>query len=274
MALEGLGPCTLELMDRYDDPGGRRRSPARARSGCCRAADHGVGLARRGGDGPVDVAEVACRTAGASSRARPRTRARPTGSARPAGWRSARWSSLGVARMEDVGVPRSRIPASAGDRGIAERRQIRIATFGHAGDGNLHPNFILDRDADEAASAARPMPHRPTRSRRRSPSAARSPPSTASASRRATSWSGSGAPAVAVMRAIKGALDPRDLLNPGRVLGLPTHHRVRVGRGCRAGARTQADAHGPRPRDRFRRTALPIARRDGEHRQIAPGDPH
>ena len=54
---------------------------------------------------------------------------------------------LGVARMEDVGVPRGRVPEllAAIERVGAEQGLV-IATFGHVGDGNLHPNIILDRD--------------------------------------------------------------------------------------------------------------------------------
>ena len=58
----------------------------------------------------------------------------------------------GVARMEDVGVPRSRVPEMlVAIEGIAVRNRIGVGTFGHAGDGNLHPTFILDRDEGDAA---------------------------------------------------------------------------------------------------------------------------
>ncbi|MGE0790745.1 MAG: FAD-binding oxidoreductase [Sandaracinaceae bacterium] len=50
---------------------------------------------------------------------------------------------------EDVVVPRSQIGALlAAARAIAERTQIRMPTYGHAGDGNLHVNFLWDH-ADE-----------------------------------------------------------------------------------------------------------------------------
>ena len=35
---------------------------------------------------------------------------------------------------------------------VAATHQVRIATFGHAGDGNLHPTFLYDR-RDQAESA-------------------------------------------------------------------------------------------------------------------------
>jgi len=52
---------------------------------------------------------------------------------------------------EDFGVPPSRIPeAIKGIQEIAKRNDITIATFGHVGDGNLHSTFITDvRRKDE-----------------------------------------------------------------------------------------------------------------------------
>ncbi|GDY29818.1 FAD-binding oxidoreductase [Gandjariella thermophila] len=50
----------------------------------------------------------------------------------------------GPSVIEDVGVPRSRLAemlAALAD--IAESTGVRIATVGHAGDGNLHPTLIL-----------------------------------------------------------------------------------------------------------------------------------
>ena len=62
--------------------------------------------------------------------------------------------------LEDVTVPMSRIADLLnGIEAIAEKHQIQIATFGHAGDGNLHPQILYDGyDPDqvkrmEAASA-------------------------------------------------------------------------------------------------------------------------
>ncbi len=48
--------------------------------------------------------------------------------------------------LEDVTVPRSRLPEmTAKIMKVAERYALRIAVFGHAGDGNLHPTFLTDR---------------------------------------------------------------------------------------------------------------------------------
>ncbi|AFQ43769.1 FAD-binding oxidoreductase [Desulfosporosinus meridiei] len=53
--------------------------------------------------------------------------------------------------LEDATVPRSKIPDMLkAIRRIATKHNLQIATFGHAGDGNLHPTIITDeRDAEE-----------------------------------------------------------------------------------------------------------------------------
>jgi glycolate oxidase len=56
---------------------------------------------------------------------------------------------------EDVVVPRSKVPELvARVEEIAKRHGIFVANFGHAGDGNIHVNFICDKEnADEIARA-------------------------------------------------------------------------------------------------------------------------
>jgi glycolate oxidase len=47
--------------------------------------------------------------------------------------------------LEDVTVPMTQIAAMLnGIHAIAKKHQIRIATFGHAGDGNLHPQILYN----------------------------------------------------------------------------------------------------------------------------------
>lgn len=55
--------------------------------------------------------------------------------------------------LEDATVPRSKIPGhdKALDE-IAARHNVTIATFGHAGDGNLHPSILCDRRDKEEFS--------------------------------------------------------------------------------------------------------------------------
>lgn len=53
--------------------------------------------------------------------------------------------------LEDATVPRSKIPAMISALGkISKKFDLSIGTFGHAGDGNLHPTILTDRrDARE-----------------------------------------------------------------------------------------------------------------------------
>ncbi|MFT4214941.1 MAG: FAD-linked oxidase C-terminal domain-containing protein [Microbacterium sp.] len=53
--------------------------------------------------------------------------------------------ALGTALIEDVSVPRSALPAMFDEIARIEREhRVRIPTVCHAGDGNLHPNFVFD----------------------------------------------------------------------------------------------------------------------------------
>jgi glycolate oxidase len=122
--------------------------------------------------------------------------------------------------MEDVGVPRSRIPELLRRiEAVSARSGIPIGTFGHVGDGNLHPTFILDRAQEDDAGIARLEA-----ARTELYEAALDLGGTVTgehgigAARRDWLVRQRGEEAVSVMRSIKRALDPRDLLNPGRVL--------------------------------------------------------
>jgi len=66
-------------------------------------------------------------------------------------------AALGTVLIEDVCVPRSQLPAMFAAIGeIEERYGITIPTVAHAGDGNLHPNFVFDGEEvpDEIWAAA------------------------------------------------------------------------------------------------------------------------
>jgi glycolate oxidase len=53
--------------------------------------------------------------------------------------------------LEDVTVPRSELPKMVRRiQEVAAHHRLQVATFGHFGDGNLHPTFLTDeRDKDE-----------------------------------------------------------------------------------------------------------------------------
>lgn len=60
--------------------------------------------------------------------------------------------TLGTTLIEDVSVPRSALPAMFDEIARIERDfDLVIPTVCHAGDGNLHPNFVYDAAADADA---------------------------------------------------------------------------------------------------------------------------
>jgi len=65
----------------------------------------------------------------------------------------ARLSSLSI--LEDISVPRKAM-AEVVNRieAIGKKHGLRIGTFGHAGDGNLHPTIVLDKDNPREVAAA------------------------------------------------------------------------------------------------------------------------
>jgi glycolate oxidase len=62
----------------------------------------------------------------------------------------------GTILLDDVAVPLGRIPdlLDAIQR-VADRREVLIGTFGHAGDGNMHPTIVFDHRDPEAVARAR-----------------------------------------------------------------------------------------------------------------------
>lgn len=67
-------------------------------------------------------------------------------------WEARRKALSSLARLkptlilEDATVPRSKIPdMMRAIQDITKKYQLTIGTFGHAGDGNLHPTILTDR---------------------------------------------------------------------------------------------------------------------------------
>jgi glycolate oxidase len=218
LAEAGVEPCTLELMD---------RTTIRAVDD-----DHHLGLDREAAamlmiesDLPgtaatraLEIAEAACLGAGAISTivAENAAEADLLRQARRQAFNSM--ERLGVARMEDVGVPRGRVPALLVEiERIGMEQGLVIATFGHVGDGNLHPNIILDRDdpdGEKKLIKATDALYRAAIALGGTVTAEHG----IGATRREYLELQRGSGAVAMMRAVKAAFDPLGILNPGKVL--------------------------------------------------------
>jgi D-lactate dehydrogenase (cytochrome)/glycolate oxidase len=62
---------------------------------------------------------------------------------------------MGTTLLDDVGVPKPRLPALfAAIEQIAARHGLVIGTFGHAGDGNLHPTIVFDGQDERSVRTA------------------------------------------------------------------------------------------------------------------------
>ncbi|PYS51908.1 MAG: glycolate oxidase subunit GlcD [Acidobacteria bacterium] len=118
---------------------------------------------------------------------------------------------------EDVVVPRSRVPELIEQvEEIGRRHETFVVNFGHAGDGNIHVNFMCDRENREAVRQAREAVRE----------------TFAVAIELGGTISGEhgigyvkapyldmaiDAPTVETMKRIKRALDPNGILNPGKM---------------------------------------------------------
>jgi glycolate oxidase len=132
----------------------------------------------------------------------------------------AHWAldAMGVSRMEDVVVPRSRVPdLLRAIHEIGDRRGLQIGVFGHAGDGNLHPSFVFDREDPTAPGRLREAQdylYHATLALGGSVTGEHG----IGVVKRPYLEATRGPDAVRVMRAIKAALDPLGILNPGKML--------------------------------------------------------
>jgi glycolate oxidase len=136
-------------------------------------------------------------------------------------WETRKYLSVSLRQLhplklsEDVAVPRSRIPEMvARSREIGARHGLLVATYGHAGDGNLHANVLFDREEERPRVEA----------------------AVAEILRAAVDLGGTitgehgvglakrdfleyeqGAELVAVQRRLKAVFDPLGILNPGKI---------------------------------------------------------
>ena len=122
-----------------------------------------------------------------------------------------------VPLVEDFGVPMTAIPATIrGIQAIGEKHGFPIATFGHIGDGNLHATFIMDVRNPEMWATVKEialefidltLEQGGTLSAEHGLGMAKSP------------YIGQElGGAVEVMKKVKRALDPDNILNPGKLV--------------------------------------------------------
>ena len=63
---------------------------------------------------------------------------------------------LGTVLLDDVAVPKPALTTMLGRiDAVAEHRGVVVGTFGHAGDGNLHPTLVLDASSPSSVADAR-----------------------------------------------------------------------------------------------------------------------
>lgn len=180
-------------------------------------------------DGPVDGLEKDCRTVEAICREYGATgfRAAEGKDEVKKLWEARRSISAALYRVkpnkinEDIVVPRSKIPELVEGLGkISSERGVLIASFGHAGDGNIHVNVMYDKKkASESVAAEAAV---------------------VDVFRLAIDLGGtiSGEHGVGIakqkyldmeltpavieaMKSIKAALDPKGVLNPGKIFPKP-----------------------------------------------------
>ena len=138
-------------------------------------------------------------------------------------WQARRAISPALGRIrpgkinEDVTVPRTKISELIRSiRALAEKYGLTIVCFGHAGDGNIHTNIMLDRkDEDERRRAGKAVEElfaivlglEGTISGEHGIGIAKSPFIELEV----------GAGGLDAMRRIKQALDPLNIMNPGKM---------------------------------------------------------
>ena len=143
-------------------------------------------------------------------------------------WKARRSISPALARLapnklgEDITVPRSAIPEVVQRlRAISASHGLPIAIFGHAGDGNLHPNILFDKRQPDQWEKAEKMVGEIF-------AASLAVGGTLSGEhgvgvlKRPYLEKALGTLSIEIQRKIKQALDPLNILNPGKIF--PDNH--------------------------------------------------
>ena len=139
-------------------------------------------------------------------------------------WQARRSISPALARKapnklgEDITVPRSAIPETIRQlKGISAKYGLPIVIFGHAGDGNLHPNILFDkRDPDQWKKVEQMVAEEFQLTLNLGGTL--SGEHGVGALKRAFIGKALGDVSIDIQKRIKTALDPLNILNPGKIL--------------------------------------------------------
>ncbi|MCW5838161.1 MAG: FAD-linked oxidase, partial [Labilithrix sp.] len=143
-------------------------------------------------------------------------------------WEARRMLSMATRKLtkyklsEDVVVPRSRLVELLDEAArVCERERVRHLTYGHAGDGNMHVNFLWDDDGE------RPAVDRAIDGLMRATvrlGGTLSGEHGIGVSKAAYLPLEQGPELIALQEDLKRVFDPSGLLNPGKIF--PTGHRA------------------------------------------------
>jgi glycolate oxidase len=212
-------PATLEIMDNFTI----RAIESFSHAGL--PVDAGAMLLIEVDGHPAQVEEDALRVESICQNLGAGIRVAKTAAERDSVWAARRSALSALAKLkptlvlEDATVPRSRIPEMIRAlQSIAVKYDLTIGTFGHAGDGNLHPTILTDKrnthewekveaaitdifDHALALGGTLSGEHGTGLAKSRFLEKETSPAT------------------IIYSRKIKAALDPKNILNPGKIIG-------------------------------------------------------
>jgi glycolate oxidase len=138
-------------------------------------------------------------------------------------WKSRRAVSSAIVQLnptkisEDATVPRSKIPEMVKRlREIAAKYNLHLPVFGHAGDGNLHPNILADKNNKEEMERVEKAVAEIFQAALELGGTLSGEHGIGIMKRPYLQWE-LGEVGMNYLRAIKRAVDPNNILNPGKI---------------------------------------------------------